>query len=654
MALALATLEVRLGDGDTLRSLELETLDWRFRWRGPLAPGGETVLVMIDDASVADLAAWPPPRAAVAEAVRRLADAGAGVIALDLLFTEPQSPLPPALRPLLQAAAEALPDRSGPLHLELTAALADGGPDAALAAAIAAARRVVVPYGFVTDPGQANVEGAPPWVTATAYRVRTASGPEGEPAALSARGLLVPIPVLAAAGLSSGHVTLLLDSDGSLRADLPVVAYDGELYPSLPVETARLYLGVGRERLAVEGRTGVRLGELLLPTDESWRLLVNHHGPQGTIPTYSLIDLLQGRIDPDALAGRIVVLAASAAGAGDRFVTPFTGRLPGGEFLATAIDNILHGRALRRNEATRAIDLLGIALLSFATALLAGRRSPLVSMGAVLLVLAAWWAAIQLAFVALDVWLAALMPSAAALTAGIGVEAVRLAEERRRRRRSERQRANLARYFPPPVVERLAASDAPARLDRTQDATVMFVDIVGFTRMAEAMSPAAAMGLLRDFHTRVEEAVFAHGGMVDKFMGDGVLACFGVPDPVPAAAADALRAAFALLAALEARPAAGTAAPVRVGIGIHAGPVLMGDIGGATQFQFTVIGDTVNVASRLEAMTRQAGTALLVSEAVVEGARPHLDPALLARLEALPEQAVRGREGMLRCWRLMA
>jgi adenylate cyclase len=177
---------------------------------------------------------------------------------------------------------------------------------------------------------------------------------------------------------------------------------------------------------------------------------------------------------------------------------------------------------------------------------------------------------------------------------------------------------------------------------------------VGFTRMAEAMSPAAAMGLLRDFHTRVEEAVFAHGGMVDKFMGDGVLACFGVPDPVPSAAADALRAAFALLAALEARPAAGAAASLRVGIGIHTGPVLMGDIGGATQFQFTVIGDTVNVASRLEAMTRQAGTALLVSEAVVEGARPHLDPALLARLEALPEQAVRGREGMLRGWRLMA
>jgi adenylate cyclase len=513
---------------------------------------------------------------------------------------------------------------------------------------------VVVPYGFVTDPGQANVAGVPPWVQATAYRVRTASGPEGEPEALPARGLLVPIPALGAAGLSTGHVTLLLDSDGALRSDLPVVAHDGELYPSLPVEAARLYLGVGRERLAVEGRTGVRLGERLLPTDESWRLFVNHYGPQGTIPTHSLLDLLQGRIDPEALAGRIVVLAASAAGAGDRFVTPFTGRLPGGEFLATTIDNVLHGRALRRNETTRAIDLLGIATLSFATALLAGRRSPLVSLAAVFLVLAAWWTAIQLAFVSLDAWLAALMPSAAAVAAGIGVEAVRLAEERRRRRRSERQRANLARYFPPPVVERLAASDAPARLDRTQEATVMFVDIVGFTRMAETMSPAAAMALLRDFHTRVEEAVFAHGGMVDKFMGDGVLACFGVPDPVPTAAADALRAAFALIAALEVLPAQGAAAPLRVGIGIHTGLVLMGDIGGATQFQFTVIGDTVNVASRLEAMTRQAGTALLVSEAVVEAARPHLDRALLGRLEALPELAVRGRAGLLRGWRLVA
>jgi adenylate cyclase len=139
---------------------------------------------------------------------------------------------------------------------------------------------------------------------------------------------------------------------------------------------------------------------------------------------------------------------------------------------------------------------------------------------------------------------------------------LRLGEERRRRSRLERQRSNLARYFPPAVVDRLAASDRPAGLDRTQDAVVMFVDIVGFTRLSEAMTPSDAMALLRRFHTEVEHVVFAHGGMVDKFLGDGAMACFGVPDPSPTAAADAIAAALALLDTLAAAP------PPRLRVGI--------------------------------------------------------------------------------------
>ncbi len=237
--------------------------------------------------------------------------------------------------------------------------------------------------------------------------------------------------------------------------------------------------------------------------------------------------------------------------------------------------------------------------------------------------------------------------AAATLLAGLAVEGLRLGDERRRRRGLERQKANLARYFAPAVVERLALSDRPAGLDRTQDAVVMFIDIVGFTRVSETMAPADAMALLRRFHTLVERAVFAHGGMVNDFMGDGAMVCFGVPDPSPTAAVDAIRAALDLLDALTAAPEP----RLRVGIGIHAGPVLMGDIGGATQFQFTFIGDTVNVASRLEGLTRQNETSLIVSEAVLAAAR--LPPELAARFAPLPELAIRGRAGTLSARRLV-
>lgn len=651
-ALLFLLVETRLAETDPWRSLELGTLDARFRLRGPIAAGGETVLVMVDDATVARLGIWPPPREAIAKAVSRIAEAGARVIALDLLFAEDHAPLPENLRALLDAAARTLPAAT-PLRGQIAAALEAGDPDLALAAAIRAAGRVIAPYAFVFDPRQANVAEVPAWVRATAYRVHT--GTERDLASLmpAARGLLVPTPQLAGAGAAAGHVTLLLEADGSLRSELPAFFHRDDFYPSLPLEAARAWLGLPRERLMVDGRRGIALGDRFLPTDPTLRHIVNYYGPAGAFPTYSLADLLDRRLDSRLLAERIVVIGANAAGAGERFATPFAGSLPGAEFLATAIDNILHGRALVRNATTHALDALAILAFALVAALLAGRRTPLWSGLVVLLLAALWLATIQAAFAMAQIWLAGLAPILASAAAGSAVEALRLAEERRQRRRLERQRANLARYFPPAVVERLATSDAPARLDRTQPAVVMFVDIVGFTRIAESLSPAASLSLLRAFHTEVERAVFAHGGMLDKFIGDGALACFGVPDPTPTAAADAVRAAFGLIAALT-RPVAGDAATVRlkVGIGIHRGPVLMGDIGGARQFQFTVVGDTVNVASRLETLTRRENTPLIVSAAAFEAARPHLAPGLLARLEPLPDLALRGREGSIAAWRL--
>lgn len=650
VSLAFILLELRQGGAYPWYALELQTLDWRFRVRGPIPPGPETVLVMIDDRTVAEFGAWPLPRAAVAAAVRRIADAGAAVIALDLMFTEAERPVRPEIAALLNAAATALPADRADLRRRLEAALGAGG-DLELTLAILKAGRVVTPYAFVFDPAAGNMGGVPPWVSATAYRVRTGAAADTDGADLTPSGLLVPAPGLASAGVSAGHVTLVLEPDGSLRAALPAIPYHGELYPSMPVEAVRRFLGLGREGLAAAPGHAVLIGPLRLPLDPAGRQLVNHYGPRGTIPTVSVADLLRGRADPERLAGRIVVLGAAAVGAGDSFATPFSARLPGAEFLATAIDNILHGRSLRRDDATRSIDLAAIGCLALGTALLAGRRSPLFSLLVCLVAVAAWAGTAQLAFTRWDLWLAGAAPAAAALAAGVGVELLRLIEERRRRQALERQRANLGRYFPPTVVERLAAGDPAAALEGTREATVMFVDIVGFTRLAEAMAPDAAMALLRAFHGEVERAVFAHGGMVDKFMGDGAMACFGIPDPAPAAAAGALRAAFDLLAALE-RPLPGSSTRLRVAVGIHHGPVLMGDLGGAKQVQFTVVGDAVNVASRLEALTRVASTQLIISEAALAIARPHLEPALLTRLAPMPEQHLRGRAAPIALWRL--
>jgi adenylate cyclase len=646
---AVIALEERFGDQDILAPLELQTLDWRFAVRGTEQPSGDVVLVLADDATVAELGTWPLPRELLAAAIDHLSAAGAGVIVVNLLLAESPTVMSAATRDLLAASLSALPPDALALRDRLTAALAAREPDDALARAIAAAGKVVLPYAFVQDPRQANVAAVPSWIAATAYRVHAVA--DGASGSTLFRGLIVPADALGAAAASAGHDWRRLEADGSLRAELPTVAYGEEAYPSLAIEAARLQLGVPRERMAADSSRGILIGERVLPLDDSGRQFLDHYGPEGTLPTHSLLDLVEGGLDPGLLAGRVVVLGASASGAGDRFATPFSTRLPGSEHLATAIDNILSGRTLHRGPSVRALDRLLIAVMALAAALLAGRRSPWVSLAALLALLFALAVTLQFAFVLERVWLAALAPTAAMFAAGVAVEALRLADERQRRRRLERQKANLARYFAPPVVERLAASDEPATLDRTQPAVVMFVDIVGFTQLSEGLAPSAAMALLRGFHTAVEQTVFAHGGMVDKFLGDGAMACFGVPDPAPTAAIDAIRAALALLTAL-ATPSSGPR--LQVGIGLHAGQVLMGDIGGATQFQFTVIGDTVNVASRLEALTRQHATSLIVSEDVFAAAGPQLDPALRARFAPLTDLPIRGRAGALDAWRLVS
>jgi adenylate cyclase len=147
---------------------------------------------------------------------------------------------------------------------------------------------------------------------------------------------------------------------------------------------------------------------------------------------------------------------------------------------------------------------------------------------------------------------------------------------------------------------------------------VLFADVQGFTALAEGLSPQGTMDLLRGFHARMAEAVFRHQGTLDKFIGDGLMATFGTPEPGPDDAARALACARDMLATLDAwnreRAAAGEP-PLAVGIGLHLGPVTTGDIGGAARFEFAVIGDTVNVASRLERLTRELGTPLVVSDA---------------------------------------
>jgi adenylate cyclase len=232
----------------------------------------------------------------------------------------------------------------------------------------------------------------------------------------------------------------------------------------------------------------------------------------------------------------------------------------------------------------------------------------------------------------------------------------KLREMDRQRMAAERARNNLSRYFSPNIVELLAAQDEPLGAGRRETVAILFADIVGFTRIAEVMAPEDVLALLREFQTRMTSQIFASGGTIDQYLGDGILAVFGVPAASRNDAANALNCAEMMLHALDCwndeRQGSGDAR-LDIGIGLNYGPVVLGDVGSEHSMSFAVIGDTVNTSARLQALTRSLGTPLVVGDAVVEAIRassPEIAAERLGELEDRGEYSLRGRASPVRIW----
>jgi len=232
----------------------------------------------------------------------------------------------------------------------------------------------------------------------------------------------------------------------------------------------------------------------------------------------------------------------------------------------------------------------------------------------------------------------------------------KMREMDRQRMAAERARNNLSRYFSPNIVELLAAQDEPLGAGRRETVAVLFADIVAFTQMAELMAPEDVLAMLREFHTRMTAQIFASGGTVDQYMGDGILAVFGATEASPNDAASALNCAEMMLETLERwnheREEKGDAR-LDIGIGLNYGPVVLGDVGSEYGMSFTAIGDTVNTSARLQVLTRSLKTQLVVGDAVVRAIQalsPEVAAERIGRLEDLGEHSLRGRASPVRIW----
>ena len=444
----------------------------------------------------------------------------------------------------------------------------------------------------------------------------------------------------------TGLANVSTDASGIPRY-VPMIfeAPDG-VAPSFALAAASA--GVGADPVFGPGR--IELAGRTVQTDLGYHLPIRYYGPAGSFRRYSAAKLLRGDLDAEALRGQTVVVGITAAGLGDTFATPFDRIAPGVEIFATAISNLLSGDTLARTPSTRRIDAAMAAGLPVVMIALMAMRRAAVGLALSALVFVLWAAGVFLAFVN-GYWLSMALPLATSIPLLAGYTGARFLVERHLGRKAASDRAMLAQFQSPILVDHMLREphflDKPVR----QDVAVMFLDLSGSTGVSEALGPEGSRDLLHAMQTLVEREVTAQRGVVINYMGDGVLAVFGLPKPQSDDAARALTTVESLYRSVAAwvadlPPAARDRLDFR--IGVHFGPAVLSRLGSPTHQQITAAGDTVNVASRLLEVAKQQHCRVVVSEDLFAAATAapgseNLDAATYSSLTV----PIRGRTGVL-------
>lgn len=370
------------------------------------------------------------------------------------------------------------------------------------------------------------------------------------------------------------------------------------------------------------------------PLPRADEILINYSGGPGTFPRVAFHRVVRGEVPPETFTGKIVLLGSTTPTLHDVFPTPFAphGGMPGVEIHANVLETLLEGIPIRRAPATLgwlAAAAAGIASVWAATAL-----RPVAAFGVVVAAAAGYLGVTHAAFLWARWWLPAVPPPLALAVAYAATVAHNFAQEQREKRR-------LSRFFSPAVVSEIVRAKDDSRLGASRRRmTVLFSDIRGFTSMSEKMPPEEVVTFLREYLTVMTEAVFKHGGTVDKYIGDAIMALYNVPFEQPDHALRAVRTALEFqerLRPLAERFEARYGGTLACGVGIHTGDAVVGTIGSEQRLEYTAIGDTVNLGSRLESLTKDFNVPIIISEATYVEVRDHFSA------RDLGEVAVKGK-----------
>jgi adenylate cyclase len=601
--------------------LDLAIADARLRALMPRTPDARIVIVDIDEKSLAEIGRWPWSRDRMAALVDELfVNQRAAVVGFDMLFGEPDT----------SSGLPAL-DRLAAESPEIAATLARLRPaldfDARFAQALTD-RPAVLGY-YLTNAREGRRSGVLP------APVFDAAELQSRPIAFTRwDGYAANLDVVARAAPSAGFFNNVPDPDGLVRSVPLVAELDGRHYEALALAVFRAYTGgpvvvpgfpterwLARDYSALQSIL-LRQGghERAIPVDAHARVRVPYRGPGGpqggSYEYVSASDLLNHRVPAGRLGAKLVLVGSTAPGVYDQRATPVADIFPGVEVHANLLSGLLDDRLPVEPDWASSFEVLQLLLVA---AVLVWGLPRLRATHAAQLALG-----LVLALVAVNVWSdrvhGLLMPIASALLLTgliyVGVTVWSYIDEGHRRRSLARL---FGSYVPPELVAEMARD--PASYDMRAEnrvLTVMFCDMRNFTRASELLAPDAVRSLVNSFFSTMTAAIRGHRGTLDKYIGDAIMAFWGAPLHDPAHAANAVRAAVAMtqrLGALNAELRGGGLPEIGLGIGLNTGLVCVGDMGSSMRRSYTVMGDAVNLASRIEALTRHYGVDLLVGEA---------------------------------------
>ena len=427
------------------------------------------------------------------------------------------------------------------------------------------------------------------------------------------------LPEIERGAIGVGHINQLPDDDGVIRRNPLLIEKDGKQIPSLGLMAAMLALG---ETKFVPGDFDIALGDHHIPVDGEYRMWINYVGGPGIYPRYSFADVLNGRIPAEELKGKILFLGATALGIYDMRVTPFHGNTPGVELHATIADDIISERYIRQGGMEALIDMFFIVAMGALAFFLTTRLHLYGAIPATAVLLSGYIWFTYYMFNA-GHWINMIYPIMSAVIAvlvGSGFRYLVL------ERSAREMRSMFSSYLSPKLVARLEKDPEAARIGGdNKEVTVLFTDIKSFTTFSEAHPPQEVVSRLNEYLGAMVQVIEQHDGTIDKFIGDGIMAYWGAPLAQPdhaKLAIDCIKAINERMKELRSKWLENGVEPFTIRGGIQSGEVVAGNVGLAgKKMEYTVIGDTVNQAARLEGTAKYYGVTYLVGEETYQRTR---------------------------------